>query len=211
MYTLQATLFMYEYTNNRLPSFLSHIFPLNREIQESRLTRQSNLFFITRGVSNFSGSLPLYNLPRIWNEWTPENTRIYFTNTLQKSDPQKLYCILFRIRQMCPTITAGIVSLSDPTTLVNSLSFHHLTCCPLPFLPCAYRSNLLFYFLFKIIIFSLYMTLEYIKKLLKKDYVEPYDVLLYNYNVLLFLFGASRKTAMWRLYLPFQISTYKYF
>ena len=64
MYTLQATLFMYDYTNNRLPSSFSHIFPLNREIQESRLTRQSNLFYITRGVSNFSGSLPQYNLPR---------------------------------------------------------------------------------------------------------------------------------------------------
>ena len=42
MYTLQATLFMYDYTNNRLPSSFSHIFPLNREIQESRLTRQSH-------------------------------------------------------------------------------------------------------------------------------------------------------------------------
>ena len=72
MYTLQATLFMYAYTNNRLPSSFSYIFPLTREIQESRWTRQSNLFYITRGVSNFSGSLPLYNLPRIWNEWTPK-------------------------------------------------------------------------------------------------------------------------------------------
>ena len=33
------------------------------------------------------------------------------------------------------------------------------------------------------------MTLEYIKKLFEKDYVEPYDVLLYNYDVLLFLLG----------------------
>ena len=27
------------------------------------------------------------------------------------------------------------------------------------------------------------MTLEYIKKLFEKDYVEPYDVLLYNNDV----------------------------
>ena len=27
------------------------------------------------------------------------------------------------------------------------------------------------------------MTLEYMKKLFEKDYVEPYDVLLYNYDV----------------------------
>ena len=89
MYTLQATLFMYDYTNNRLPSSFSHIFPLNREIQESRLTRQSNLFYITRGVSKFSGSLPNYNLPRIWNEWTPKipeyTSRTHFKNNINKS------------------------------------------------------------------------------------------------------------------------------
>ena len=89
MYTLQATLFMYDYTNNRLPSSFSHIFPLNREIQESRLTRQSHLFYITRGVSNFSGSLPKYNLPRIWNEWTPKipeyTSRTHFKNNIHKS------------------------------------------------------------------------------------------------------------------------------
>ena len=54
MYTLQATLFMYDYTNNRLPFSFSHIFPLNREIQESRLTRQSTF------VLYHSGSFKLF-------------------------------------------------------------------------------------------------------------------------------------------------------
>ena len=53
------------------------------------LTRQSHLFYITRGVSNFSGSLPKYNLPRIWNEWTPKipeyTSRTNFKNNIHKS------------------------------------------------------------------------------------------------------------------------------
>ena len=107
MYTLQATLFMYDYANNRLPSSFSQIFPLNREIQESRLTRQSHLFYITRGVSNFSGSLPKYNLPRIWNEWTPKIPE-YTSRTHFKINIQKSCCILFRIRQMFQQLLQGL-------------------------------------------------------------------------------------------------------
>ena len=47
------------------------------------------MFYITRGVSNFSGSLPKYNLPRIWNEWTPKipeyTSRTHFKNNIHKS------------------------------------------------------------------------------------------------------------------------------
>ena len=70
MYTFQSTLFMYDYINNRLPASFKHTFPFNREIQEFRSTRQSNLLYTAPGASNFSASLPLYHLPRIWNEWS---------------------------------------------------------------------------------------------------------------------------------------------
>ena len=163
---------MYDYTNNRLPSSFSHIFPLNREIQESRLSRQSNLFYI---ILYHSGSFKLFRKfpsiqPSTNMEWMDsENTRIYFTNTLQKSDPQKLYCILFRIRQMFQQLLQGLFPCQTrPHWLIHFLfTIWPAVRCLL--LPCPYRSNLFYFFN----ICYLYMTLEYIKKLFEKDYVEP--------------------------------------
>ena len=69
LYQYQAALFMFDYTHNNLPNSFVGTFPYNREIQTYRDTRQSDLLFIPRGITNFASKLPLLNFPRIWNNW----------------------------------------------------------------------------------------------------------------------------------------------
>ena len=140
-----------------------------------------------------SGSFKLFRKspsiqPSTNMEWVDsKNTRIYFTNTLQKSYPQKLYCILFRIRQIFQQL------LSDLTTLINSLSFHQLTCCPLPFFALSVSKQLIVIFLFLNIL--LYIWILYQKNCSKNITLSRTMFYCIQIMFLLFLFGASRKTA----------------
>jgi hypothetical protein len=69
LYEYQSSLFMYDFTTNRLPPSFENTFKYNHEIQETRLTRQANLLHVERGTSTFYQNLPLYSLPQIWNKW----------------------------------------------------------------------------------------------------------------------------------------------
>ena len=69
LYEYQCALFMFDYTHNKLPNSFCSKFPFNRDIQTNRETRQSNLLFIPRSMSNFANKLPLLNFPKLWNKW----------------------------------------------------------------------------------------------------------------------------------------------
>ena len=69
LYEYQCALFMFDYTHNKLPNSFCSEFPFNRDIQTNRETRQSNLLFIPRSMSNFANKLPLLNFPKLWNKW----------------------------------------------------------------------------------------------------------------------------------------------
>ena len=68
MYEYQSLLFMYDFANNILPHSFGNTFKYNHEIQEGRLTRETNLLREERGTSRFYQHLPVYNL-LIWNKW----------------------------------------------------------------------------------------------------------------------------------------------
>ena len=58
--------FIYDYISNNLPiSFI-----MNKEVPNSRTTRQSNLLHMQRCNSNFATTLPLFSLPVIWKKWS---------------------------------------------------------------------------------------------------------------------------------------------
>jgi hypothetical protein len=69
LYEHQVILFMFDYLSNKLPISFVNTFVLNRNMPNSRLTRQSDLLFITRCQSQFANSLPLYAFPVMWNKW----------------------------------------------------------------------------------------------------------------------------------------------
>jgi hypothetical protein len=69
LYEHQVILFMFDYLSNKLPISFANTFVLNRNMPNSRLTRQSDLLFITRCQSQFANSLPLYAFPVMWNKW----------------------------------------------------------------------------------------------------------------------------------------------
>ncbi len=69
LYEHQAALFMNDYVMARLPHSFRDSFRFNCDIQETYLTRQSNLVRIERCNSAFSGKFPIYKFPRIWNRW----------------------------------------------------------------------------------------------------------------------------------------------
>ena len=60
---------MHDYVNNNLPASFKNTFSYNRDIQTIRQTRQSDLLYISRCKTKFASKLPLYALPKIWNDW----------------------------------------------------------------------------------------------------------------------------------------------
>jgi len=70
LYEFQAALFMFDYAMHILPTSFESMFKFRYEIQTNRLTRQSNQIYISRCQTNFSGNLPLFTLPKIWNKWS---------------------------------------------------------------------------------------------------------------------------------------------
>ena len=69
-YQYDVSLFMYDFTNNRLPISFKDTFKYNHEIQTTRQTRQSHLLHTGGSHSKFASHLPLYNFPYIWNKRT---------------------------------------------------------------------------------------------------------------------------------------------
>lgn len=65
----QVACFMHHYKTNKLPYSFNNIFRSNREIHEIRLTRQANFVYSDQCKSSFSGKLPIFNFPCIWNKW----------------------------------------------------------------------------------------------------------------------------------------------
>ncbi len=70
LYEYQSLLFIYDYFNQKLPSSFNGIFPTNRDMPNSRDTRQSNLLYMPRFTSKFAQKLPIYSLPYLWNNWS---------------------------------------------------------------------------------------------------------------------------------------------
>ena len=70
-YIHQSLIFMFDYINNTLPVSFNGLFRYVHEARENYATRQSNHFIIKRGVSNFYEKLPIFNIPLIWNDLSP--------------------------------------------------------------------------------------------------------------------------------------------
>jgi hypothetical protein len=70
LYELEVLLFMYDYTNGKLPSSFDDIYRLNIEVNSSYHTRQSNLYHVARTKSKSIDMLPLFNFPTTWNKWS---------------------------------------------------------------------------------------------------------------------------------------------
>ena len=68
LYQLEVLLFMHDYMNDKLPSSFQNSFTLNYDVQESYITRQSNMFNIPMTKSRFVDRLPLIQFPIIWNK-----------------------------------------------------------------------------------------------------------------------------------------------
>ena len=151
----------------------SHIFPLNREIQVDQTVKF---------ILYHSGSFQLFRKspsmqPSTNMEWVDsENTRIHFKNTLQTSDPQKLFCILCRIRQIFQQLLQALFPCQTWSHwLINFL----FTICPVFALS---KSKQL------IFSFSLYMTLEYILNITVRKMITLSRTmfLLHNYDFFLY-------------------------
>ena len=69
LHELEVLLCMHDYTNTKLPSSFEDIYRLNNEVNNSYLTRQSNLYHVARTKSKSIDILPLFNFPTTWNKW----------------------------------------------------------------------------------------------------------------------------------------------
>ena len=59
----QCLMFMFDYITSKLPISFSGTFKFNRDIPDSRSTRQSDMFHIARCPLKFAQHLPLYIYP----------------------------------------------------------------------------------------------------------------------------------------------------
>ena len=67
IYEYQSVLFIFDFINGKLPASFNTVFTLNKYIPNARSTRQSHLLHITQCKSLFVHTLPLYELPKMWN------------------------------------------------------------------------------------------------------------------------------------------------
>ena len=67
LYEYQVTLFMFDYIANKLPISFHNTFKFNRDIENARITRQSDLLYVKRCRSQYASRLPLFSFPTIWN------------------------------------------------------------------------------------------------------------------------------------------------
>ena len=72
-FNVEVTLFMHDYVNNKLPTSFTNIYSHIRDNRENVQTRRSDNIYIPRCDSNFAMKLPLFNYPKIWNQWIKNN------------------------------------------------------------------------------------------------------------------------------------------
>ena len=60
---------MHNFLGNKLPKSFDQVYQLNRDVQEVHERRQSNLIYMERCDSEFSKMLPLYSIPKLWNQF----------------------------------------------------------------------------------------------------------------------------------------------
>ena len=61
---------MCDYRTYALPISFCNSFILNRQLPNSRVTRQSGLYHIPKLRTDFVGKFPLYSIPKTWNKWS---------------------------------------------------------------------------------------------------------------------------------------------
>ena len=66
LYEYESVLFIYDFVENNLPRSFGDVFRYNRDVQNIRRTRQSDMIHVYRCHTIFSSRLSLYTLPIIW-------------------------------------------------------------------------------------------------------------------------------------------------
>jgi len=83
----QAALFAFDLNTKKLPISFNDIFTFNRDLPNTRVTRQSDHLYVAKSYNVFAGRLPLISIPRIWNKWinllTYQTTRGNFKHQLK--------------------------------------------------------------------------------------------------------------------------------
>jgi hypothetical protein len=83
----QAALFAFDLNTKKLPISFNDIFTFNRDLPNTRVTRQSDNLYVANSYNVFAGRLPLISIPRIWNKWinllTYQTTRSHFKHQLK--------------------------------------------------------------------------------------------------------------------------------
>ena len=70
LFDMTSLQFMFDYRTLSLPDSFRNTFILNRQLPNSRVTRQSDLYYIPKTRTGFIGKFPFYSIPRIWNKWS---------------------------------------------------------------------------------------------------------------------------------------------
>ena len=68
MYTMQISLFVYDFNNDLLPKLFRNVLSKNCLARHGIITRQNNLIPQSRARTTFSSKLPKHNFTRIWNK-----------------------------------------------------------------------------------------------------------------------------------------------
>ena len=100
LYELQIVLFMYDYYKTGLPSSFNDVFKYNHEIRVAHPTRQSRLLHVRRCHSTFSVKLPIFNFPKVWNQWFDSAHNMYSHNIL-KSNMKNKYITSYQTVVTC--------------------------------------------------------------------------------------------------------------
>ena len=91
LYMNEALLFMNSYLSNQLPRSFDHMFKFNHEGPGLIQTRQASQFHMVQCNTKFASELPLFSLPKIWNNWIKtqkykiKNSRSSLKNILRNS------------------------------------------------------------------------------------------------------------------------------
>ena len=97
LYEYQILLFLYDYCHSKLPNSFNSSYKYNHEIQTLQRTRQSELIYISRCLTNFAHNLPLIKFPQIWNKLVHTNFQLLLR-------PAFKYSIFLKILQLQCTL-----------------------------------------------------------------------------------------------------------
>ena len=104
IYEYSTALFMHDFISHNLPKSFNNIFTINRDVPNSRPTRQSELLYVARCPSQFASKLPLYAFPKLWNKWvkrvaltgTRTSAKRLISNFIFKNYPMQVKCTNLR-------------------------------------------------------------------------------------------------------------------